>query len=287
METKLNRRDFAQISTFLTAALGGAGTLPGQKTSAPAAGHITSTAIADDCLRLAMCSDTIPEKFKSALARDSDLNRIGGLLKLATSQVPALLDSCRERLRADKAARTAQQEMVLIAGWLCQKAAVRHIQPGDDVHRDVLVMRELSQDKPPGAENAADLLRLFEVIQNRRLIALHTLKPDAGDVDAWLARLVQWRRESQTLLKRYAEAYGAQQAMPDFYNRANRVIQLARAVQRGTLAVRSELKPALDAARSESQYARAIAQGYGHLEAASLYLDRKIDSGALLARLGG
>ena len=283
-DMKWNRRDFARISALF----GAAGAIAAPPPAAPAAlaGHITCTAVADDCMRLAMCSAAVTETVKKAVAQYADLNRLGGLVQLPQERIPALLDNCRQRLASPKTERAGRQEMALIAGWLWWKAAESHLSGGDRVTRDIIVLREVSDDASPKAATVEDLNRLFRVLETRRLVALHTFNPDSTSADEWLSRLFVWHRDFKVLLNRYAEAYRAPAAEPAFYNRADPVIQLARAVQRGGIVNRAELEPALQAARSQSHYAQAIARGCRQMEAASAYLGGSIDSATLLSRIG-
>ena len=200
--------------------------------------HITHVAISDDCIRLAMCSQAIPAGTKDVLAKNPELVRIGGLVQLPVESVPVLLDASREKKAGD-------QEHALVLGSLVERAAGQ-LKPAlradaeCDLYRDVTLLREMAL--PRGGVSratAAEVYDLLLTLETRRLIGIHTFSPDAGDVNTWLAGLIQWRRDCRALLKRYADVFCAPDpeltrkyvSGPGFYGRQDGVIRLARAVQ--------------------------------------------------------
>ena len=127
----------------------------------------------------------------------------------------------------------------------------------------------------------------------RQLIRLHTFVPDAQDIDGWVPRLAAWNQGNDALLRRYAEAYVTPDAAKtrkfihdtNFYNRNDAVIRLVRALHRGELADPGELESAVKKSASQSQYAQALGRGFGHLKAASAFIDGSINEEALLEHL--
>lgn len=293
----MDRREFMRAPALAGAlaarwsvSLAAAGTAP-----AGLAGHVTMAALAGDSVRLAMCSSAISTPMKDALAGNPDLVRLGGLLKLAVEDVPGLLEAYGEK-------KAAGRELALVLGSLVERSAARRLQPAlgadaeCDLYRDVTLVGAMSAGLGPGnPAAAADLHDLLLLLDTRRLIGIHTFSPDAGDTDLWLTGLIQWRRGQHALLKRYAEVYSAPDPAlvrkyvsdPGFYGRQDGLIRIARAVQNGAVVGRGELGPALKAAGTQSQYARALGQGHDSLAAASAFLARSIDAGALLRRLNG
>ena len=134
---------------------------------------------------------------------------------------------------------------------------------------------------------------LFNLIGARLVIGLHTFAPDGQDVNGWMRRLVAWQRAYKELFHHYAEVYRAPApdklrrfvAETNFYNREDALIRLARSMQRGAIAPRPDVDAALEAAGSQSHYARALRQGQMYLRAASAYMDGAIARPALLKRL--
>ncbi|MFB3829335.1 MAG: hypothetical protein ACE15B_21380 [Bryobacteraceae bacterium] len=291
----MDRREFMH-GTALTGAFAAfyGGVAEGGIRRSGVPGHVTMTALAGDCIRLAMCSEAIPAGAKEILARNQELVRIGGLVHLPVESVPQLLDASRGKKAGDR-------EQALVLGSLVERAAGQ-FQPalGDsaecDLYRDVTLLREMGL--PQGGVNRAAPAELYDLLltlETRRLIAIHTFSPDAGDTDGWLAGLIQWRRDCRTLLKRYAEVLCAPDAEltrkyvsgPGFYARQDGIIQLARAVQNGAVISRAALAPALRAAPSLSQYARALGKGHDYLAAAGAYTAGSIDAGTLIRRVRG
>jgi hypothetical protein len=247
-------------------------------------------ALAGDCVRLAMCSESIPAGTKDVLARNPELVRIGGLVQLPVDRVPDLLDASRESKAGDR-------EQALVLGSLVERAAGQfkpalRADAECDFYRDVTLLREMALPRD-GANRptAADFYDLLLTLESRRLIGIHTFSPDTGNVDTWLAGLIQWRRDCRALLKRYADAFCApdpelmRKYVTGFYGRQDGVIQLARAVQNGAVISRPSVKPALQAAPSLSQYARALRKAHDYLAAAGAYTARSIDGGTLIQRL--
>jgi hypothetical protein len=289
----VDRREFMHTPalTGAFAALYG-GVAAGEARRGGVAGHVTMTALAGDCVRLAMCSQAIPAGTKDVLAKNPELVRIGGLVQVPVDSVPGLLDAGREKKAGDR-------EQALVLGSLVERAAGQ-LKPAlradaeCDLYRDVTLLREMAL--PQGGVSratAAEVYDLLLTLETRRLIGIHTFSPDAGDVDAWLTGLIQWRRDCRALLKRYADVFCAPDpeltrkyvSGPGFYGRQDGVIQLARAVQNGAVISRSAVEPALKAAPSLSQYARALRKGHDYLAAAGAYTARSIDAGTLVRRL--
>jgi hypothetical protein len=109
-----------------------------------------------------------------------------------------------------------------------------------------------------------DLLDLLHV---RRRLALHTLIPDDGDlqaVQAWLEGVSTWWRDQRDLRAALAAAYSSpdkakmREFAAGFHNPADRLIQLDRGFQFGRLPP-DALPAALDQAAQGSGYARALA----------------------------
>ncbi len=289
----MDRREFmhAPALTGAFAALYG-GAAAGEARRGGVAGHVTMTALAGDCVRLAMCSQAIPAGTKEVLAKNPELVRIGGLVQLPVDGVPGLLDASREKKMGDR-------EQALVLGSLVERAAGQ-LKPAlradadCDLYRDVTLLREMALPRgDAGRATAAEVYDLLLTLETRRLIGIHTFSPDAGDVDTWLEGLIRWRRDCRALLKRYADVFCAPDpeltrkyvSGPGFYGRRDGVIRLARAVQNGAVISRSAVEPALDAAPSLSQYARALRKGHDYLAAAGAYTAQSIDAGTLVRRL--
>ena len=126
----------------------------------------------------------------------------------------------------------------------------------------------------------------------RQLIELQSFLTDDSDFDAWLD-LVFARLEPYTVeLNRYADAYHNTDPeklyrfiiRPNFYDREDPLIRLARGIQDGEIPQDIDIDAALSAADAGSQYAQALKLGHQFLAAASAYFEGRIDEATLRER---
>lgn len=256
------------------------------------AGCITAAALTIDSVGVALCSSAVGSRVKAILAGDLDVLGIGGMVQLSPNDVPGLLHGLNNRAKAREAA--------LALGFLIDRARSGFSpQPGADeecdIYRDAAIMREYSD--LPEVDLAADpsqVYDLFASLENRRLIGIHTFAGDKGDMNGWIERLVEWRRESHALLRRYAEVYAKPDPAlmrkyitgPRFYDRHDGPIRLAYAVRNGAVMSRADLKKLSTGASARSQYAQALLKAHGCLAAASRFLEGTIGRDELIRLLG-
>jgi len=287
--------------------------------------NITHTAVTDDCARLALHSPAICAAFKEVLGQHLEIARLGGVTRGGGKFVVPLLDELRQSWPARAQGDVMEQKLAFVLGWLAHRAADLQMKPifhavdGDcphdptdcSVYHDVFLFREVyggGREEPYAPEMleatmaSAPAARAFEVeeieslfrsVWQRALIGLHTFIPDAEDIDVWLERLFKTRQLFYVDIQRYAGAF----ADPDpdkvkrfivdvhFYEGQDPLIRLARSIQRGAPEAGIDLQEALDAAASQSQYARALRRGYLYLQAASDFFERRIDEQTFRDRL--
>jgi len=169
------------------------------------------------------------------------------------------------------------------------------------IYHDVIVFREVydnGKKEPflpsflefrmrshPAAEdvNVERTEDLFGAMWQRTLLEQHSFLSEELDLDEQLKLAFAHLQDLYVELKSYAEAYYHPHPdklrrfifEPNFYDRSDPIIKLARSIQEGqTDAI--VLQSALEAARSQSQYAQALKWGYRYLKVSSDYFERKI-----------
>lgn len=187
--------------------------------------------------------------------------------------------------------------------------------PSDtSIYHDVVVFHEVygsGKEEPLSASTldyrlethpafkALDMNALEQMIvpvQQRQLLELQAYVDDDEDFDKWAGLTVgggDERRRVQRFRIDMERFYSARNkpsvdrmrrfiAEPNFYNRDDNLIKLARSVQSGEPDTSIDLDGALHAAKDQSQYAQAVRQGYIYIQAASDYFDGTIDSDRFL-----
>lgn len=273
--------------------------------------NITHTAIVDDSLRLACAAAWLPKPLAAACKAHPAMTRLGGSARLGDRFTVGILTALRQTLAAGEPLSEAQQgRAAFTLGWLSHRAADRQMKPvfrqtcpdapekptDCSIYHDVFVFREVYDNgrrepyhgdllQPETLDAAADanvvaMEELLGVLLRRRLIAIHTLKPDGDDVESWLDRLlglVQW---STVNVQRYAEAL----AHPDpdkvrrfivetnFYDRDEPIIDAARRLREADDALPADEVAAAVLARAASHYALALQTACGYLRAAGQFV---------------
>ncbi len=135
-------------------------------------------------------------------------------------------------------------------------------------------------------EPEANMEHLFRILLRRAMIAMHTINPDDDHADEWLTAVLTRLQTFPKSMYQYAELAAhwpedkVQQYLikPNFYNRQDPLIRLARDLQRGSAA---DPRAVLDAHRacdtSASRYARALAKALDYLLAAGELYRREIE----------
>ncbi len=169
----------------------------------------------------------------------------------------------------------------------------REVYKGGKIHP----FRESSLDyrlesHPAGQALPVSVLQdLFGAQTQSQLIELQSFLSDDSNFDAWL-ELVFARLEPYNVeLNRYADAHHNADRdklyrfiiKPNFYDRKDALIQLARGVQDNEIPD-IDIDAALSAADTGSQYAQALKLGHEFLAAASDYFEDKIDEATFSKR---
>jgi hypothetical protein len=317
MDAQWNRRDFVRMAGFF-AAVGGASAANAQSgPAAPAApssmaGRISAIALVDDGVRLAMYPSGMGEAVPASLGRSRQIARLGSSIP-GDAGALALLEQCRSQRGG---APRDRAKLALVSGWLFHRAFERQRAPlypslsaeeavECGVYQDVTLLREMSFTQPAPCNGDApspddrvssatlgQLEELFQAVSTRLLIGIHTFNPDSGDADTWMKKMKQWDKNWKELLAQYANVYRSPDTakwrrfvqQPDFYDRQDAVVRICRSLQKGGLSPEPELRSAMETS-PRGLYGKALRDGFGHLQAASAYVERSINKDSLMRRL--
>lgn len=184
------------------------------------------------------------------------------------------------------------------------------------LYHDIVVFHEVydSGNAPPLSPSSLDyrlethpafkavdmnaLEKAIVPIHQRQLLELQKYLKEEDDFNSWISLTVGGGEKSRQLqrfridMERYYSARNKPSidymrrfiAEPNFYNRDDNLIKIARLVQEGTLDTGIDFDGAIHAAKDQSQYAQAIRRGYEYIEAASDYFEGSIDEDTFLYR---
>ncbi len=261
--------------------------------------NITHLAICDDCLRLISGMSGICDALKQAVADHLDIARLGAVTRSTDRFNPDLLKRLREGWDDRRPEDNFELKLAYSLGALCHRAADRTMKPvfiqaapedsqspkDVSIYHDVFLFSEVYRqgvEKPYSPEMFGMKTHFeehFRVLLQRALLELHTFIPDLTDPEAWLDKLFALRQRFYVDVSRYDEAY----YHPDpektrryitevnFYDEADDLIQLARAIQEGNTLGEDALSKAIENGRNESKYAQALALGLRYLTAANSF----------------
>lgn len=154
---------------------------------------------------------------------------------------------------------------------------------------------EMAPHPAAAAVNVGEVEPLLAHEIRRGMLTLHSFVDRERDLDAWMDRAIEEGQDFTEDLTTYFFAYQPpagrtyEHAEKDFfyldrinwYDAGDEAIRWARALQRGTAQPAVPLQEAVDAARTQSQYAQALYRGYQNVRAAADYLEGRIDKDAL------
>ncbi len=277
--------------------------------------NITHTAVTDECRRLTLHSEKLPEPLADALRRHPDVARLGGVTRWGDRFTVTLLERFSQAHPEGEAGAPTRKKLSFVLGWLCHRAADRQFKPvfraldpdcqesptDCSVYHDVFLFGEVYGEGteepyhpdllehplrwPPASQmtvqRAEELFRLF---LQRGLLALHTFIPDDGDIEAWLERLFEKQQRFRVDVGRYAEALTEPDPdkvrrfirEPNFYDPEDPLIRLAASLRGEGPAEVIEFDAALETAREGSLYAQVLRRGCLYLQAAGEFFEGRI-----------
>lgn len=264
--------------------------------------RLTSFALLDDIVELAMTSNLMPANFNGyvysdfQLAIPGNLSRMGWLVRASEQQVANVIK--REKSEAEKTWAGMSREdlslrrskvleeqvkiegkVALMMGWFMSRGIREILEPvwsvaGDSagemgVYQDMFVLKQLAEKS--ATQSIEDIEDLFLQMNPRMITRIHTLIPDFDDGENWTIRITDWRDELKLLIERYARAYVQPESdkmdryvhQLEFYDPDDAVIKAARNHRRINLSTM---------AASKSLYAQALVRGVEGLVQGSKYL---------------
>jgi hypothetical protein len=254
---------------------------------------LTRVAVLDDALRLWLYGFDHSAWVVGRVLNQIDVARTAALLPATPAEVADLLVVPRATYAAEAAEmanrvqpppRTAER-VAFGLGWLGFHAAAAPLgtpDAGAALARDATVVRSYAPGGADGADAEA-VESLLDLLWHRALVKLHTLRPDAGDVDGWIHRYVEYADALAARHARLAEAVaGGASPGPGFLDVSDPVVAAARELRFGA-ADRPVPVEALLAAPGASRYARAVTAATRALQAGARYVEGEIDAPALVA----
>ena len=153
-----------------------------------------------------------------------------------------------------------------------------------------LLDRFLDSHPAAGALSTALTENLFAAQLQRSLVDLHSFVEDENNLDTWLTRYFERLEPIYVDIDRYARFYHEPDLdalrrfvhTPNFYDRNDPLIRLARSVQRGQVDESIDLNSAMAAAKEGgSQYAKGLWLSMRFTEACVDYFEGRIDAQTL------
>ncbi len=282
---------------------------------------ITRTCIAGDCARLALHSPTICRALKQCLSKNKDgvepeesqpptfleMFRLAGAVRSDNHFCASKIREFRDKWPAHEASDLLEDKLTFVLGLLCYSAADRLMYPvaaavdssrandltDCNVYRDAFLVREMFAVDRNAKLKTQQVQELLLSYWQRTLLLWHTFIPDTKDIEGWMERVFETHEQLHHNLSRYAEAICDPDAGkmrrfvrgPNFYDRRDPVIRLARSIRDGSAENTLDLQRAIRRAGSQSLYAQALRKGHLHLQASSDYFDRSIDRASLFKQL--
>lgn len=278
--------------------------------------YITHIAVHDDCRNLALFAEDTAIELKQSLQSRPRASRLGAVTSRGDRFTVDLL-------RDGKAAwpdKEAERTLAFLFGWRSHIAADRQLKtlfrllepevyitkavdgPTEiSIYHDIFILRE----RYGGGESApfvANMLApkhtigsvegLFIDLWQSSLLGLHQFAQTESSPQSWFDQLLAQRQTFYVDSERYVSLYND----PDpekmrfviethrFYNRTDPLIRLARSIQQGEPDRSIDLAEAMEAAKSQSHYARALRRGHLYTQATTAFLAGEIDVAELEER---
>lgn len=279
--------------------------------------RITHTAILDDTLRLLLRLDTVDERVRRAVAENWELARLGSATRYGDRFNPGLLARIRDEWERAEDKQPLLVRLAFVVGWLCHRAADREMKPvfraagpkvnkptDCSVYHEAFVYRTVYRGRDesvfddtvagvepiPGADE--QVRSLFHSLLQQSLIELHTFSPDTEDPWSWIGNMAEARAGFYVEIDRYAKAitnpdpdkYHHFITEMNFYNEADPLVKLARAIQDGAAPGSDEVAAAADANHT-SHYGVALQTAFTYVRGANGFLQGNLTPEQLRAAL--
>ncbi len=149
-----------------------------------------------------------------------------------------------------------------------------------------LLDRYMEGHPAAGAMSVSHVENLFAAHLQRSLVGLHSFTYEEEDLDEWLTKFFVRTEPIYVDIDRYARYYHEPDLdslrrfilTPNFYDREDPIIALARSIQRGEMDESIDFEKALAQAKQGSQYAKGLWLSLRFTKACSDYFDGSIDA---------
>lgn len=285
--------------------------------------HITHIAVFEDAARLALHSGKLAAPLASSLKNNWRIGRLGACTRSGDAFSVGLLKKWREEWPGKPEDRL-EHKMAFLLGWRCHQAGDRRFKPvyrevqpehyaakaaagGESdppsdatIYHDAVIFREVygsgTQDPftPSTLDYSVDdtVERVFRSSWHRTLLSGQKFLKDDGDAEAWLKLLFARIEPFNVNPKQYAAAFHDPDPSwlyrfieaPNFYNRTDPVVRLARSIQQGKPDTSIDVEKAVTGWKGQCQYAQSVAMGYDMMMATTEFFERKIEEAELKKR---
>lgn len=273
---------------------------------------LTPTFILEDVLRLLHLSE-FSDDFVEALQINRQLFHRGAAFRLPQDEWSKLIDQVGETWGGKDTRDEGQTLLALLAGASMYSTIDRHLPMAssdltcvvpalsdEQIYHDVWVMKEMQNADPasgaiPMSESleieSGDVAELFQLIRQRNLIRMHTIRPEFADVEKWLEQVLSLQHILEEENVRYAQVYsnpisvGVDKEMITFYDRDDPIIRLARGLQMSVTEIPYKLMDSIDQAGSQSMYAQVLSQCMQKLAHWYTYVQGTLPRNSLIQKL--
>ena len=278
--------------------------------------YITHMAVNDDCRNLALYADTTLPEIKISLQEHLRASQLGAVTSKGDRHTIDLLVESKK----DWPSRTAKRMLAFFFGWRSHIAADRQLKTlfrllepevylteevdgptSISIYHDLFVLRELysSEAINPFVDNmlaanhsSRNIQQLFVGLWQNSLLRLHAFTAQDSQPESWFEQFLSDRQKFYDDVERYVEAFNNLDNSKmkyvvqthRFYNPQDPLIRLTRSLRQGQPDRSIDLETALQDAKEQSHYARALRRNWLYLQATSEFWTGKIDTAALQER---
>ncbi|MDY6941061.1 MAG: hypothetical protein SWY16_25810 [Cyanobacteriota bacterium] len=271
--------------------------------------YITHIAFLDDCRELALFADSTIAELKQSLQNHLRASQLGSVTSKGDKHTIDLLQESKKAWPSDE----AEQMLAFFFGWRTHIAADRQLKslfrllepeiyltPEVDgptsvsIYHDLFVLRELYDggELQPFTNgmlaldrNVRNIEPIFTKLWQNSLLDLHTFTTQERQPESWFQEFLQQRQTFYVDTERYVAAHNdldtdkMQNVVEThrFYDRSDPLIELTRSLRQGQPDRSIDLETALEAAKTQSHYARALRRNWYYLQATAAYWNDYID----------
>lgn len=267
-----------------------------------------------DCFTILPCIPKASEDFKEVVQTEQDFAMLGGVYKQDVAQPVTLLADLRDRWKSRTPEEKLEAKLAFILSWLTHLAARRQLPARRTTQRfshldeqslllDMRIVYErfAGRTQPTRTSdqevrvNSQDVETFLQVLKERALVALHTIRPDKPkqitDIHQWLEQLFDLHQTFDRDVPHYAAALtqvvteGASSTQAPgadrpYYDEYDPFITLAQRLQQHQSIDGDEVANVLDG-EARCHYGAAIKQGLTYLLAASRFFQHHSDVDSL------